>query len=89
MAPGDTLVYYYETTVEEYMENNADICGTPTDEYGMEVPNVERACEKTTAEIDRFVPIPTVSEWGMIIFALLLVAYSVYHLRKSQSVQPA
>ena len=44
---------------------------------------------EASLEVNNLTPIPTVSEWGMIVFALLLVAYSVYHLRKSQSVHPA
>ena len=85
LAPGDTLVYYYETTVAQSMENTVKTCGKSTDEYGAEVPNVDAPCADGTAEIIINPSIPTLSEWGMILFIFMLSITSIYYIRRQRT----
>ena len=85
LAPGDTLVYYYETMVDQNMENTVKTCCKPTDEYGAEVPNVDDPCAVATAEISTDPSIPTLSEWGMILFIFMPGLTSIHCIRKRRT----
>ena len=83
LAPGADLAYYYETTALGNLDNTAEACGTPTDAFGVEVPGTSAPCASATATlyIDNTC-IPTLNEWGIIIFVLLTSLTSIYFIRR-------
>ncbi|SHH71333.1 SdrD B-like domain-containing protein [Clostridium grantii] len=56
LAPGESMIFYYETTLDNDLVNTASTEGTPVYEDGSEVPNVDKPTDDNTAETDKVAP---------------------------------
>ncbi|WP_461205086.1 SdrD B-like domain-containing protein [Clostridium sp. DL1XJH146] len=52
LAPGKSMLFYYETQFDGDLVNTAAVVGTPTDKDGFEVPNIDKPEDSDTAEVD-------------------------------------
>jgi hypothetical protein len=84
LAPSATISYYYETRISNDIVNTAEACGRPVDEFGADIPNVDAPCARDSATVTTDPNIPTLDEWGMIIFLRVptLVPYACLRKRK-------
>jgi fimbrial isopeptide formation D2 family protein/uncharacterized repeat protein (TIGR01451 family) len=72
LAPGASVCYYYETTATKSLVNHAKACARPVDEQGSELPYDKDLCATDEAEIivvDE--SIPTLDQWGFLLFMIL------------------
>ena len=60
--PGDSVVAYYEGTVDGDVTNNASVTGTPTDPGGTPLPGVDPVTDDDTAEVDEVGPLVEVAK---------------------------
>ena len=67
------------------MENSVETCGKAFDEHGTEVPNVDEPCADGTADISITSTIPTLSEWGMMLFMFMVGLISFYYIRRRRT----
>jgi hypothetical protein len=51
LAPGASLIFYYETTIVADLTNTAQTSGTPTDSGGTPIPNVPPPSDTDTASV--------------------------------------
>jgi len=60
LAPGESLVYYYEGTIRGNLVNTAETEGNPTDANGNELPGLDDPTDDDTAAVEiRLPPTPT------------------------------
>jgi hypothetical protein len=51
IAPGESAVYYYETTVQEDLVNSAEVDANPTDQDGNDIAELANVTDSDTAQI--------------------------------------
>jgi hypothetical protein len=51
LAPGESLVFYYETTINGDVMNTAMASGNPVDEQGEDIPDLQDPTDEDTAEV--------------------------------------
>jgi uncharacterized repeat protein (TIGR01451 family) len=51
LAPGESLVYYYETVINGDLDNRASTSGNPTDADGIELPGLDDPTDDDTAAV--------------------------------------
>lgn len=56
LAPGATIVYYYETTITKDFTNTAKVEGIPSDDKGTAIPNGDKVSAQDTAIIGEVIP---------------------------------
>ena len=56
LAPGGTLLYFYQTTIDGDLENTASTLGNPTDEDGNDLPNLDDPTDSDVANVDEIAP---------------------------------
>lgn len=56
LPPGASLVYYYEASINGDLTNTANTTGTPSDNLGATVPNIDKPTELDTAKVDEVKP---------------------------------
>jgi uncharacterized repeat protein (TIGR01451 family) len=56
LAPGASLVYYYQTTISGDLTNTAQTTGTPSDQGGTPIPGVNPPTDTDTATVDQVAP---------------------------------
>ncbi len=52
LAPGATVVYFYQTTIRGDLPNEANVSGTPSDATGTPLPDQPQPTDKDTAAVD-------------------------------------
>ena len=52
LAPGATVVYFYQTTIRGDLPNEANVTGTPSDAAGTPLPDQPQPTDKDTAAVD-------------------------------------
>lgn len=52
LAPGDSLIYFYLTTLSQDLVNVAMVQGDPTDEVGDPIPNTQPQTDEDDAEVE-------------------------------------
>ncbi len=52
LAPGATVVYFYQTTIQGDLPNEANVTGTPSDATGTPLPDQPQPTDKDTAAVD-------------------------------------
>jgi hypothetical protein len=82
LAPGASISYYYEAVVGQHLVNHAEACANPVDPQGQDLPNLQNPCAVDSAEVVIDPSIPTLKEWGMMIFMLLASCGMVLYLRR-------
>jgi hypothetical protein len=82
LAPGDSVSFYYETVADRHLVNHAEACANPVDAQGQDLPNLQNPCAVDSAEVAIDPSIPTLNEWGMMIFMLLASCGMVLYLRR-------
>jgi hypothetical protein len=56
LAPGDQLVFYYQTTISGDLVNTASTSGNPVDDQGADLPGFDNPMASDTAQVDVLVP---------------------------------
>ena len=56
LAPGASLVYYYDSTISGDLLNTADTSGNPTEADGTDIPGLTDPTDDDTAEVDEVAP---------------------------------
>lgn len=56
LAPGQSLVYFYQTTISRDLQNLAIATGTPSSPSGTPIPGAENPSDDDTANVDRIAP---------------------------------
>lgn len=56
LAPGGSLVYYYQSTITGDLLNTATTQGNPTDSGGNDLPGLDNPTDDDTAEVDQIGP---------------------------------
>jgi len=84
LAPGETMSYYYETRINSDFVNTAEACGRPVDAAGADILNVDNPCGQDSATVTTDPNIPTLDEWGLIIFLLLASLIPIGYIRKRE-----
>ncbi len=56
LAPGDSAVLYYETTIDGDLVNTATVTGTPVDGGGDPIPGLDPVSADDSAEVDEVTP---------------------------------
>lgn len=56
IAPGESAVYYYETTVQEDLINTAEVDANPTDQDGNDIAELANVTDSDTAQISANIP---------------------------------
>jgi len=51
LAPGASLVYYYETTISDALRNTATVTADPTDDQGVVIPDLPSPSDADTADV--------------------------------------
>jgi uncharacterized repeat protein (TIGR01451 family) len=51
LAPGESLIYYYETTITEALRNTATVTADPTDDQGVIIPDLPSPSDADTADV--------------------------------------
>jgi hypothetical protein len=60
LAPGESLVYYYETVINGDLVNTASTSGNPTDAEGIPLPGLDDPTDDDTAAVEiGLIPTPT------------------------------
>jgi hypothetical protein len=52
LAPGASLVYYYETSLDGDLTNTADVTGTPSDQNGQDIEGLTDVTDSDTATVE-------------------------------------
>jgi hypothetical protein len=52
LAPGDSLVFYYETTISGDLTNTASTSGNPVDDQGADIPGLADPTDDDTARVE-------------------------------------
>jgi hypothetical protein len=56
IAPGDSVVYYYETTIEKTLVNTAKVDANPTDKDGNDLAELANVTDSDTAQVQEGIP---------------------------------
>jgi hypothetical protein len=56
IAPGESTVYYYQTTIEKDLVNTAAVDANPIDEEGNDIGELENVTDSDTAQVDAQIP---------------------------------
>jgi len=56
LAPGASITTYTETVLSGDLENTAEVGGNPTDETGLDLPNLDEVSDDDTADVDEISP---------------------------------
>ena len=51
LAPGESMIFYFETTLDEMLLNTAETTGTPSDQNGVPIPDLTPPTDDDTAEV--------------------------------------
>ena len=62
IAPGDTRVLYYETTISGDLTNTATVTGVPVDGNGDPIPATDPVTARDTAQVDQVAPAVSVAK---------------------------
>jgi len=62
LAPGDSQIYYYETTLQADLLNTANVIGNPCTNSGVSLADVTRPTDSDTAQVEQVIPGITVGK---------------------------
>jgi hypothetical protein len=89
LAPGDSIVYYYETELTVDLVNVADTEGNPVTPGGVDIPGLPNPTDQDPAEV-RKIPgddtgglytVPTLNTWGLLLMLILLGFFGLRRMR--------
>ncbi len=78
LAPGESIVYYWESTIQGNIINDATTVGNPSNQDGDDLPGLPDVTDDDTAEVVEgdgpigVYPIPTLDVWGLILLVMVL-----------------
>jgi len=85
---GQSIVYFYETHLDNNLKNTAIVTATPVDPAGNPLPGLQRPTDENNAEVilNSTVPVPLFSRWGLMVFLAAIGFVVLWKLKRTRLV---